>query len=58
MRAKKKQGAESGNFDNQPCSQVSLSEYERTLGTRLFDTERERDFLVLLGWDAGIVREK
>ena len=54
----KKRGAESGNFDNQPRSQGSLSEYERTLGTRLFDYERERDFLFLLGWDAGIVREK
>ena len=23
-----------------------------------FNNERERDFLFLLGWDAGIVREK
>ena len=27
-------------------------------GKRKFDYERERDFLFLLGWDAGIVREK
>ena len=58
MRAKKKWERKSGNFDNQPRSQGSLAEYERTLGTRFFDNERERDFLCLLGWDAGIVREK
>ena len=44
-------------FDNQPRSQGSLLPRERTLGTRLFDNEQERDFLFLLGWDAGIVRE-
>ena len=27
-------------------------------GKRKFDYERERDFLFLLGWDAGIVRKK
>ena len=31
---------------------------KKNSGSRDFDNKRQRDFLFLLGWDAGIVKEK
>ena len=33
-------------------------ELKKGAGSRNFDNEGEQDFLFLLGWDAGIMREK